>query len=317
MLLFIIIIIIINMDTLKELERILLIYKYLANTYEIIARDYCEICSVPMSNTFCNTMNSIISSFNKLIIFFKQMCHEQYKLSDYAIEQCDVNEKFLLNLLKLIENTQHNKYHCEKYYCEQYKQYEKYIDSLMDSDNIIKFKSIVSYNKIIDKYAYPHLFTFIYENNKSPNGYLAYIDGYAIVVFNKKYVPKISNNYFESKYVIYPENLKFNLTNHHMNYIYLLDYYLLDFINDKQYSNLYKLHSLFYILRNMDPWMNSYNYYFNTIDPYVPHRQIRLSSNIKHYYDELIKKYDNYYNYAFYSELYNMKLSDIITNNKN
>ena len=92
-----------DMDTLKELERILLIYKYLANTYEIIARDYCEICSVPMSNTFCNTMNSIISSFNKLIIFFKQMCHEQYKLSDYAIEQCDVNEKFLLNLLKLIE----------------------------------------------------------------------------------------------------------------------------------------------------------------------------------------------------------------------
>ena len=173
------------------------------NIYKKIIDYFAQIVKIPISDTFDNTMESIILTLTKLKIVFNKICNYSFKLSNYAVRQTSLNEKTLTVLSIIIENNKYNM------------MYEKYANELSNYDNIIKFKSIISTDSFFKKYIGPE-----YQN----------IDDYTITIFNEQLVPGYN---MKSKTYI-------PITKKQCNYIGLLNIYLRKFITEERYSDRYK-----------------------------------------------------------------------------
>ena len=190
------------------------IYTQCSNEFELIAN------TISRFDEFIYRMNYILDILTHVKQTFHQLIKNEYKLFSYAIEQVDTNEKFL-NSLSSIETYD--------------KQYEEYIKQLSNFQNIVKFKTIISAESFFKNYI---------EFNFN------YIERNTFQMFNTKYMPVCVKNYFEAKNVCIRTQVR--LTIHHTTYIYELYIYLMQFINDPNYSLFYKKHVMQYILSNVN-----------------------------------------------------------------
>lgn len=211
-----------------------MITEYLTKKVDELLKNADDIDKLNISlqpQLYIEKTDNILKCLTNIQLLFYRLCDEQYKneykLCNYAIEQTEINKKFLESLISIIEINGYDK------------MYDEYIEQLYDYQNIVKFKSILFVNISLEKYI---------ELN------FEYIKTNTFILYDKKFMPLCINNGI----TCHDKKTPIIISTIELNYIYVLNEYILNLIKNPLISSYYKSSVVHHILYDTNKYHTNY-----------------------------------------------------------